>query len=99
MHEGPQGVLPIRVGGATSKFHLPSLIPLSAAGSGRLQLGVANWASSVDYYELLIIDPTFRGSRFSTERLLAIENEKERKRKNLYSNEVHLLLQCVHTYN
>ena len=44
---GAQRVVPIRVGGATSKFDLPSLMPLSVAGYGRLQLGVAHWATSV----------------------------------------------------
>ena len=36
-------------GGAPSQLDLPSLTPLSAAGCGRLQLGVQNWATSVDY--------------------------------------------------
>ena len=31
---GAQGVLPIRVGGATSQLDLPSLTPLSVAGCG-----------------------------------------------------------------
>ena len=31
---GDQGVLPIRVGGATSQLDLPSLTPLSVAGCG-----------------------------------------------------------------
>ena len=34
-----QGVLPMRMGGATSQLDLPSLTPLSIAGWGRLQLG------------------------------------------------------------
>ena len=46
---GAQGVLPMRVGGTTSQFDLPSLTPLSVAGYGRLQLGVPHWATSVDY--------------------------------------------------
>ena len=46
---GAQGVLPMRVGGATSQLDLPSLTPLSIAGCGRLQLGVPHWATSVDY--------------------------------------------------
>ena len=33
-------------GGATSQLHLPSLMPLSIAGYGRLQLGVSHWPSS-----------------------------------------------------
>ena len=49
MHEGVQGVLPMRVGGATSQLYLPSLTPLSVADCGRLQLGVPHWAASVDY--------------------------------------------------
>ena len=44
---GAQGVLPIRVGGATRQLDLPSLTPLSVAGCGRLQLGVPRWATSV----------------------------------------------------
>ena len=71
---GAQGVLPMRVGSATSQFDLPSLTPLSVAGCGRLQLGVPHWATSVHYCKLLIIDPTFCGSRFSTGRLMAIED-------------------------
>ena len=39
---GAQGVLPLRVGGATSQLDLKSLSPLSIAGCGRLQLGVLN---------------------------------------------------------
>ena len=31
---GAQGVLPMRVGGATSQLDLPSLTPLSGAGCG-----------------------------------------------------------------
>ena len=46
---GAQGVLPTRVGGATSQFNLPSLTPLSVAGCGRQQLGVPHLATSVDY--------------------------------------------------
>ena len=61
--------------GATSQLDLPSLTPLPVAGCGRLQVGAPHWATSallqvVDNY---IIDPTFRGSRLSTGRLLAIE--------------------------
>ena len=44
---GAQGVVPMRVGGATSQLDLPSLTPLSVAGCGRLQLGVPHWATSV----------------------------------------------------
>ena len=62
------------VGSATSQFDLPSLTPLSIAGCGRLQLGAPHWATSVNYCKQLIIDPTFCGSRFSTGRLLAIED-------------------------
>ena len=39
---GAHGVLPMKVGGAGSQLDLPSLIPLSVAGCGRLQL-VDNW--------------------------------------------------------
>ena len=49
MHDGAQGVLPMRVGGATSQLDLPFLTPLSVAGCGWLQLGVPNWAASVHY--------------------------------------------------
>ena len=63
---GAQGVLPMRMGGATSQLDLPSLTPLSEPGCGRLQLGVLHWATRVDYWNLLIIDPTFCDCRFST---------------------------------
>ena len=46
---GAQGVLLMRVRGATSQLDLPSLMPLSIAGCDQLQLGVLHWASSVDY--------------------------------------------------
>ena len=46
---GAQGVLPMRVGCATSRLDLQYLTPLSVAGCGRLQLGVLHWATSVDY--------------------------------------------------
>ena len=42
-----QGVLPKRVGGATSQLDPPSLTPLSVNGCGQLQLGVPRWATSV----------------------------------------------------
>ena len=64
----------MRIGGATSQLDLSSLTPLSIAGCGRLQLGVPHWATSVYYCKYLIIDPTFFGSRFSTGRLMAIED-------------------------
>ena len=64
----------MRVRGATSQLDLPSMTPLSVAGCGRLQLGVPHWATSIYYCKQLIIDPTFCGSRFSTGRLLAIED-------------------------
>ena len=41
---GVQGVLLMRVGGATSQLDLPSLTPLSVAGCGRLQLGILQGA-------------------------------------------------------
>ena len=44
---GAQGVLPMRMGGATGQLDLPSLTPLSIAGCGRLQLEVPHWATSV----------------------------------------------------
>ena len=59
--------------GATSQLDLPSLTPFSVAGCGRLQLGVPYWATLVYYCKSLKIGPTFCGSRFSTGRLLAIE--------------------------
>ena len=46
---GAQGLLPTRMEGATSQLDLPSLTPLSVAGCCRLQLGVPNLATSVDY--------------------------------------------------
>ena len=36
-------------GSATSQLDVPSLTPLSLASCCRLQLGVPNWATSVDY--------------------------------------------------
>ena len=71
---GAQGVLPMKVGGATSQSDLPSLTPLSVADCGGLKLGVPHRATSVEYSKELIIDPTFCGSRFSSGRLLAIED-------------------------
>ena len=56
------------------QLDLKSLMPLSVAGCGQLQLGVPHWATSEDYCKQLIIDPTFCGSRFSTRKLLAIED-------------------------
>ena len=69
---GAQWVLPTR--GATSQLDLLSLMPLSEAGYGQLQLGAPNWATSVDCCKWFIIDPTFCGSRLSTGRLLAMED-------------------------
>ena len=46
---GAQGVLPMRVGGATGQLDRPFLTQLSVAGCGRLQLGVLHWDTSVDY--------------------------------------------------
>ena len=46
---GVQGVLPMRVESPTSQLDPPSVTPLSVAGCGRLQLGVPQWATSVDY--------------------------------------------------
>ena len=71
---GAQGVLPIRVGGKTTQLDLPSLTPLSVAGCSWLQLGVPHWAASVHYCKQLVIDSKICGSRFSTLRLLAIED-------------------------
>ena len=48
---GAQGVLRMRVGGATNQLDLASLTPLSVAGCGRLQLGVRHWTTSVDYFK------------------------------------------------
>ena len=48
---GAQGVLPMRVGGATSQLDLPSITPLSVAGCGWLQLGSPRWAASVHYWK------------------------------------------------
>ena len=49
VHEAFLGVLPMRVEGVTSQLDLPSLMPLSIAGWGQLQLGVPHRATSVDY--------------------------------------------------
>ena len=46
---GAQGVLPMRLGGATSELDLPPMTPLSVAGCGWLQLGVPYWAAAVHY--------------------------------------------------
>ena len=61
-------------GGATSQLDLPSLTPLSVAGCGCLQPGAPHLATSVKLLQVLIIEPTFCGRRFSTGRLLAIED-------------------------
>ena len=45
---GTQGILLMRVGGATSQLDLLSVTPLSVASCSRLQLGVPHWATSVD---------------------------------------------------
>ena len=37
-----------RVGGATSQLDLSSLMPLSVAGCGQLQLGAHHWATLVN---------------------------------------------------
>ena len=74
MHEGAQGVLPMRVGSATSQLDLLSLTSLSVGGCGQLQLGVPSWAASVDYCEKLITDPSFCDRIFPTGRLLAMED-------------------------
>ena len=50
---GAHGLLPMRVGGATSQLDLPSLTPLSVAGCGRLQLEVHHWATSVYYCKVV----------------------------------------------
>ena len=69
-----RGYCHVQGGGATSQLDLPSLAPLSVAGCGRQQLGAPHWATSVNYSKQLIIEPTFCGSRFSTGRLLAMED-------------------------
>ena len=69
-----RGTALCRVGGPMSQLDLPSLTPLSVADCGCLQLGAPHWATSVNYCMQLIIEPTFCGSRFSTGRLLAIED-------------------------
>ena len=50
---GAQGVLPMREEGATSQLDLPFLTPLSVAGCGRLQQGVANLATSEALLEVV----------------------------------------------
>ena len=49
MHEALTGYTAHEGGGATSQLDLPSLMSLSVAGCGRLQLGVPHWAASVHY--------------------------------------------------
>ena len=72
---GALGVLPMRIGSATSQLDLPSLTPLSTAGCGQLQQGfLPHWDTLVDYWKWLINDPTFCGNRFSTGILLAVED-------------------------
>ena len=71
---GAHGVLLMRVRGVTSQLDLPSLTSLSVAGWGRLQPGFPQWATSIYYLKLLIIDSIFCGGRFSTGRLLATEH-------------------------
>ena len=58
------------------QLDLPSLTPLSVLGCGRLQLGALHFATPVALLLEVdnIIDPTFCGSRFSTGRLLVIED-------------------------
>ena len=43
----------MRVGATWSQLDLPSLTPLLVAGCGRLQPGVANWASSVALLQVI----------------------------------------------
>ena len=44
---GAHWVLTMRVRLTVSRYDLSSLMPWSIAGCGRLQLGVAHWATSV----------------------------------------------------
>ena len=75
MHEALRGYwMPMTVRGATSQFDLPYLTPLSVASCGRLKLGVSHWVRSVDHCMYLIIDHSFCGSKFSTGRLLTIQD-------------------------
>ena len=53
VYEGAQGVLPMMARGVTSQLDLQSLTPLSVAGCGRLQLGVAHQATSVALLQLV----------------------------------------------
>ena len=48
MHEVLRGTAN-KGGGANGQLDLPSLMPLSVAGCGRLQLGIPHWAASVHY--------------------------------------------------
>ena len=62
-----QGILPCKGWGVTaSQLELSSLTPLSVAGCGRLQVGVAHCAT--------LVDPTNSGSIFSFTGLLAIKD-------------------------
>ena len=70
-----RGILPCEGGGcdrATSQLDLPQLGGWPQLGW--LQLEAPHWATSVNYYKQLIIELTFCGSRFSSGRLLAIED-------------------------
>ena len=63
----------MRVRVMASQLYL-SVAPLSVAGCGRLQLGVAQWATSVALLQKLIIKPKNGGSRFSSVGLQALED-------------------------
>ena len=49
-----RGYCPVTGGGTTSQLDLPSVTPLSIAGCGRLQLGAANWATSVVLLQVVV---------------------------------------------
>ena len=49
-----QGLVPYKCWEATDgQLDLPSLTPLSVAGCGRLQLGVAHWAASIALLQVI----------------------------------------------
>ena len=55
VHDVLRGYCPLASGLTATKFDVPSLTPLSVAGCGRLQQGVASWATSVALLQVVDI--------------------------------------------
>ena len=53
VREALRGYCHVSGGVAVSQSDLPSLTPLSVAGCGQLQLGVAHWATSVSLLQVV----------------------------------------------